>query len=257
MRKTKYKVGRRRAGFSLVTVMLIGTCAALWLTAMTAALLPMYKRAGDTNRAEDLRIAAESSLDYVVDQLSNANVYGNPTTYDPSSGNFSKVSIVPLSVVGVPGVSVSVTVKRITIPTQPTSSSPKTSIQDQVSQNGPLAKYWRAVEATATADNSNGATALTRTFRIILKPIQWSVSPPGTSNPTQQYSAFGYGAVTLNRNSTTDGYTGSDPKGYSIITKLTGSSSSKGNVPLGGDVGSYGKVALNGSSRGGADATGV
>jgi hypothetical protein len=256
MSKVEHNNARSEQGFSLVSVLLIAMCAALWLTAMTAALIPMYKRVSDTAKAEQLRNAAESSIDFVIDQLSTSLSSGNPTPYDPGVSGQQKTTIIALAVYSVPNVIVSVTVKDVSPPVPPKGAALASSIYDPISAAGPLANDWRVVEATAQMNNagSNGPLSSTQRYRVVLKPQLWPANSqsawnqPSTSsfNPMQQFGVFALSAMTLGPNTSTDGYTPS-PLGPSTIT---GSSPLHPltTYALGGDVGSYGNVTMSGTN---------
>jgi len=243
-----FKVKRQRRkstrGFSLVTVLLIGMCATLWLAAMTTGLLPLYQRAASTKTLAQLRSAAEASIDYTIDQIGYGLKNSNPSPLDDASPGAPYTNFTAPAALynNAPNLTVAVTVKN----TQPPVAS---AIYDQTVSNGPLANYSRVIEATAT----NGVVS--RSIRVVLQPQQWNplgaaqqswtgVAPgPGSSfNPMGQYSMFAVSNMTLGNATTTDGYTSGNPSNYST-SNLTGSNGITSG-PLGGDIASYGNVVL-------------
>ncbi len=237
--RTKLRQSTR--GFSLVTVLLIGMCAILWLTAMTTGLLPLYQHAASEKTLSQLRAADESAIDYTIDQISNGLAYSNPSPLDdPTSGPPYTTFIAPSSLSNAPNVTVNVTVKN----TQPPSSS---ALYNNLIANGPLLNYYRVIEATA----SNGI--FSRSIRVVLQPQGWNQlkiasqnwagvgSGPGTSfNPMGQYAVFAGNNLTLGNNTQTDGYTQGNPSSYAPMTGSNGSQTGS----LGGDVAAYNSVTL-------------
>ncbi|HEY9718471.1 MAG TPA: hypothetical protein V6C69_13440 [Trichormus sp.] len=232
------------SGFSLVTVLLIGMCATLWLAAMTTGLVPLYQRAASTKTMSQLRSAAESAIDYTIDQITYGLEFVNPSPLDdPNPGAPYTSFVAPAALSNGQNVTVNVTVKN----TQPPAAS---AIYDPLIAGGPLANYYRVIEATAT----NGI--FSRSFRVVLQPQQWNPlgtaqqnwagtgsGPGSTFNPMGQYSLFAANNMTLGTGVQTDGYTSGNPSGYAG-SRLSGSNGTQ-TGPLGGDIGAYGNVTLS------------
>jgi hypothetical protein len=230
----------KERGFSLVTVTLFGLIATMWLTATITSLIPAYQKAAQQKYLGLANSAAEAAADWAIDSLNTQATTGNPSPLD-SAGATPKITPVPANVLNNPLVSATVTVNNIAPPlgsylydpqTVPTSGSNQFSL---VRSNG-----WRVVECVATL---SGGTA-TQRVRVILKPDYvlnpFKTPPVNPANPAFNYSLYGSSSVNMGSNSATDGYNSS---GQYPLTRITASTdNTKG---LGGDVGSFSKVALS------------
>lgn len=257
----------------MVTVLLVGMLATLWVGAMTAAVVPMYQKAGQGRVAIQARIAAEAAIDYTLDQFNSSISGGNLGSMDAAALNGSKTTTVPSSVFG--GGSKNPTVVTVTVKNiAPTSTSGLYDAQLDVNQAYQQTKlissnYWRLIEATANVGGTSSAGGYGKTLRAIFRPgyaqssglssmLPAANAGYGTNSTFANYGVFGRGTVNVGPNTTTDGYNSGNYSGTSnpySSTKLVSNRKNNGagtdvaaSVPLGGDVGSYGTLKMQNSN---------
>lgn len=223
-----------KSGFSLITVTIFGLLATMWISAMLAAVLPVYQKASQSKYYAVARSAAEAGLDYTIDQLNTAIKTGDPSPLDdPIYDAPWQVTTLSSGAIGITGVTVTVTVKNTSPPAGSFLHDPQLDTANPASWMPvlPLPNGWRVVESVATY---NGVT---RAVRSILRPEY--VLLPGSSTPPNPYFPSALSAsssIQLNSGTSTDGYNSTLGPYLDTID------------PLGGDVASNTSAALNGTS---------
>ncbi len=229
---------KNREGFSLVTVLSFAAIAAMLLSAIMLAILPVYERASQSRYYSIARTAAETGIDYTVSQLNAAIQQNNISALDdPTVGPPYTVTTLPGSITG--PATVTVTVENIAMPK--TAYGYDTTRDPNNAASGLVRNDWRVIEATAQYG------VVTRNIRVILRP-GYLPNPASVTSPNPYFQGAAQSAqqLTLNGYVSTDGYNSSagpysaskNPLGGNLITNTgaTLSGTSLAPISIGGNL---------------------
>jgi type II secretory pathway pseudopilin PulG len=252
---------RNQSGFSLVPIIAIAVIAALWLLAMVALVMPSYQKVVQTKKANALRTASESSLDWAVSQLNQRNV-----AFDPPAGGFVRLDV-PAAVIDSCGAFATTNPPISTIyvydqaPPSTMTDPPSTytsyvydpyfdpntthpTVAPTVAQNG-----WRRVVArTVWGDAANPGNV--KTVQVILKPNYMPSAPvagaPLPPRPYFQFGLFGGQSVGLTGHQTVDAFDSRDGSyGGSNVLLSQADVGTNGSISLVGGSHIYGDVIVS------------
>lgn len=227
---------RKDSGFSLISVLLMGTLAMTWLAASSMTLLPMYRYVGGSVSTTKLDVAAESAADYALALLND------PTTrpvVDPElNGVESQAVVFPASILNQlnPGGTLTATIYKRKPPNasyDPTSAN----FYGVGAQKASVTLPWRTIEATASLGLAK------KSVTVVLRPSV--VSPafankvPGTNSFFSQSGFTGVDMLWLGSGSSTSAI---DAPGGQVRTGENG-------YKIGGDVATYGSVKLDSDAK--------
>lgn len=237
---------RNQTGSAVVTMLILCLLCGLLLTAMFGSVLPSYQRTTIARTASIARTAAESTVDWAVDQFANA---GTRSNIDVQNGSFSRTIYMPSNLLPAGVNNCMVTVSAVNCPKTAScywdaldSTLPATtSVPAGPYQLGASPTPWRVLRVDSTM-----ATGFTKSIRVVLMPVV--TSNPNGGQTTQQVPIFQYALASYTN------VTGNTP---STPIKTYGYDSSKGGNPqtsketVGGDVAANGSIDLGNSNIGG------
>lgn len=218
---------RTQSGFSLLTVMLIGMTAVLWVSALMATVMPSYQQVSHSRLSSALRSSAEAALDWAVAELNSGHSSIDDLT---NNGTASSAVSVPSNVLGSYGTPTTATVAVSNI--QPPADSylydPRLDPANAATNGGITENGWRMVTATAQIGSKS------KSVRVILKPNY-------TETPTFDMAIFmDHGLTLAGTGMTLDSYD-SSRGAYGGMNVST----------LGADIGSNGLINIGNSNIGG------
>lgn len=257
MKIRSYKLapaGRNQNGFSLVTMLSISMIATLVVSALLAAIAPVYRTvSGDPARLK-LKNFAEAAVDFVIAQLNDPNLKASVSPAD-EIGSDSKKIVISSGDLGLSGnLTANVTVSNEMPPNESrlfkASLAPSAPYQDSSGKISNVMQSWSYFANGASSPATNKAwrtiTAvvthgtITETIAVAAQ-IDYAVKR-GASGPNAQpffpYAALGSQTIEFKNNSTTYGFKAGD---VPIMDP-------SGTYPLGGDIAAYHKAFFDSSN---------